>query len=261
MKKHIKPKFLELILLYIYFSAILASGIVFDIKNYILFIFLLLGIPGIYFFTRLRESFRRVSWESLIITVPIGFILEYMSHINNQWYVPGITGIKVFNLYPVEEFLWVFIMSFSMIILYEYFFDSYKRHKISYNFLIYTLFSIVVVLVFSFFLIFWPDFLNMQYFYLSFIVCGLIYILVILLKYPRLYKNVSLYALYLLPLGLVYELVALKLNHWSFVVGHHLGYVDLFNLVFPLEELMFIILVPYFVVLTHEVFADNIRSS
>jgi len=84
--------------------------------------------------------------------------------------------------------------------------------------------------------------------------------LVLILKYPKLFKSTSILALFLFISSFTYEIIALKLGHWEFARGNHIGYISIFNTTFPIEEGAFLIFTPYFVSLIHEVFSDNKRS-
>jgi len=58
-------------------------------------------------------------------------------------------------------------------------------------------------------------------------------------------------------LFLIYELTAVKLEQWHFP-GQYIGWIDLFGLKFPFEELLFWMGLSSFVVLSiYEGFIDN----
>jgi hypothetical protein len=105
-----------------------------------------------------------------------------------------------------------------------------------------------------------PQLFSIQYFYL---VCGVFTVLIpitlFLMKYPGLRSKFVVTGSYFFYLGLVYEFTALARYWWFFPSdSKYLGIVSVFGVSFPLEELLFsLMLYSVAVVAWYEFFDDD----
>jgi hypothetical protein len=90
----------------------------------------------------------------------------------------------------------------------------------------------------------------------------LIPLLLIIDKYPKLLKKFSLVAIFFIFHTLVYEILALNLGYWEFpqLQSQYVGWVNLFGVSFPVEELFFYITIGSISLLSYYEFFDDDRK-
>ena len=85
----------------------------------------------------------------------------------------------------------------------------------------------------------------------------LIPLLISLFKFPNLSKKFFLAGSYFFFFAFVYELTALKLGWWKFIGNDFIGWVSIFKLSFPFEELFFWFLLLAMAILSYYEFFDD----
>ena len=79
-----------------------------------------------------------------------------------------------------------------------------------------------------------------------------------MVRYPAFLKNFIEISLYFFYVHLLFELIGVKLHHWTFPGIHYLGWVSFLNLQFPFEEFFFVLVLGGFATgACYELFADN----
>ena len=79
----------------------------------------------------------------------------------------------------------------------------------------------------------------------------------VLLKFPFLLTKFLKVEAYYFYFGFIYEITALKLNQWSFPGNQYIGMITLFNVTFPIEELVFAIILASIGFLSYYEFFDE----
>lgn len=175
-----------------------------------------------------------------IISVPALLIIDYISHLNGQWWVERtVFPFKFFDLVPVENSFWVFFLTCSTLMFYEYFFDKYPRKRLLEKRFIPVAIAFFIVPIIWFAIGFkYPIFFDINYFYLLWGSAGfLIPSILFLRKYPKTLTKFVLTGAYFFYLSIIYELTALYLNWWNFPYDStFIGWVEIFGVRFPLEE-------------------------
>lgn len=202
-------------------------------------VFLFLGLPAIYLSFRVPINTTIRSFIFSVLFVPIVCVANYLAHINAQWLIPVtkvpfyIGGVPMF-----EVSLWALFLAHFTILFYEYFIDKHFVKKKWYP-KMRGLLKILILAPTTFLLV--NNFFPMTYFYLIFGVIGMVVpIILIEFKQPKLMAKFIKAAMYFFYLTFLYEVTALKLNHWSFPVeGKFIGWVLLFGERFPIEEFVF----------------------
>jgi len=237
-----KRETIDLVLILLW--PIIAAIISFLIKpNALGSVILFLAIPSLYLSIRGKEYIKKVFLFSLVISIPVMIVLDYIAQITGAWlmYPYSVLPFKLFGLITLEVILWAFFTCFLIIMFYEYFLDRHITKKLwkpkMKYLLMLILISFVIFLVFLFAL---PGFLNIPYFYLIWgTILLLIPFLIQLFKYPKTTSKFFLAAAYFFYLHFIYEITALKLGWWKFPGKEFIGWVSIFGVSFPLEELIF----------------------
>jgi len=184
-----------------------------------------------------------------------------MAVLDKSWYVPNtVFGSRLFGIIPYEDYIWAFFFVYLIVVFYEYFLDNGIRgdrlsKKVLYMILLFNF------LLFIFFLILKvdPDLLHVEYFYLKGgIIVALTPLLLVFSFFPALLKKCFATVAYFSPLFLSFELSGLHANQWEFNEGKFVGFVGISGLRFPIEELVFwIILGSVWILSYYEYFADD----
>ncbi len=168
-------------------------------------------------------------------------------------------GVKFFGLVTFEVVLWTFLSIYFIILFYEHFVhhEVVRRNwnpKMKYL----MVFAILLMLVFLFFFISNPESLKIPYFYLVWgVLLFLIPFLLQLFSYPKLTQKMFLVGAYFFYFNFIYEITALKLGWWTFPGSEFIGYVQIFDVEFPLEELFFWIVLFSFAILSYYEYFDE----
>lgn len=220
---------------------------------------LFLGLPSGYLSLRYRKAVIKTFLFSLIFSVPFFFIIDYLAVLNKSWYLPKTIFPILFMGHPLEGYFWGFLFVYSVVIFYEYFFDRTGREKIGQNLKYFVWGVIAALILFIILFLVQPELLRIDYFYF-WLGLFLIFAPVILFlsRFPRLTPKFIGVGLFFLPSYTLHELVGLFLNQWQFSGTHFIGWIQLFSFKFPVEELVFFILLSSPAILTYyELFDDD----
>jgi len=242
----------------VYFGIVVVVGLCLKL-NFLQFAFAFFGIPSIYFAVNLKGYGKKIEIEATILGFFMVFVFDLIAHSSNSWYVPGVLGMRVLGKFPIDEFVFAFFYLFAIFTLYGTFFDKSKIKKISKSFKKLVYFGSFLLLLVLILHTVSPQLLEVPYFYLFMIMIFLITTAVGFACYPKIAGKISLLSTYLFLPAIAYELVALELGHWYFEKGYHIGYVNILNYSFPLEELFFFPLAVTSILVLHEAFGDNKR--
>ncbi|MCL4364068.1 hypothetical protein M1328_02400 [Patescibacteria group bacterium] len=222
---------------------------------------LFFGIPAIYLSFRNNHAVKKSFIFALIMGVVGAFIGDFFAVSSLAWVVPHtVFSLRLFNLVPVEDLVWGFLLVYDIIMLYEHFLDK-GRHNLKDTNLKYFIVAAISLLVVTF-LIYYLNrsFLDIRYFYIS---AGLIFVLLPIVSFlsffPRLVSKFVKAGAYFFYQGLMFELVGLSLNHWRFNGKDYIGWVtiSLFKLQFPIEEFVFWMVLFSTCVLSYYEFFDD----
>lgn len=228
----------ELILFLLY--PILATMISFIFKvNVLIGVILFLGIPAFYLSFRVPVNtvVRSLIFSSLLI--PVIWVINFIAHKNLQWIIPTTMVPFYIDKIPMFEVsLWMLFLSHFTILFYEYFLDRHFVKKMWYPKMKYFIMPLVFGPVLALLL---NHFFPLTYFYLLFGVIGLFLpVILVEFKLPSLMAKFIKVAMYFFYVTFLYEIVALKLNHWYFPTqGKFIGWVTFFGQWFPIEEFVF----------------------
>ncbi len=241
---------------------ILAAIVSLIIKaNYFWTIIFFLATPGIYLSFRAPKYIKKTFIFSLLASIPAILVVDYIGQRTDQWIIPSsISTVRFFGVTQVEQLIWAFFNFYSVIIFYKYFLDRHYSQGLWGRRLRYVI-IIGLLLMAPFLLLLWqkPEILNIPYFYFLF---GLALIAVPAIGEPLRKPNLSTRflktAAYFFYLSFIFEITALQLGCWTFPSTQFIGWIQVSNIRFPLEELIFwIILFSMAVLGTYEKFDEE----
>lgn len=241
-------------------------------ENFLISTILFFGAPALYLAVRHKNALKKTCIFSLLFSVPLTFIFDYLIAKDQGWYiVNSIFPFRIFNIVVVEQFIWAFLWVFYIVIFYEYFLDKQQKRSIfsffsTKNAVItkqmeyFALFIFALLLFFIFFAFFSPTYLRIDYSYLVLgTIFGIIPLSIFLFKFPNFFVRFSKATLYFIFLAFVIEYVGLKFNHWTFPGTHFIGMTNFFGFLIPYEEIMIYFVLSTPVVLSYYEFFDDDR--
>ena len=202
-----------------------------------------LAAPAIYLSIRDPRYVKKSAFFSLVLTLAVMVFIDYIAQTTGQWIIPhSIVGYRLFGIVTLEVILWAYFVMYFTVVFYEYFLDHHLTHKLyrpKMKYLI--MFGLILSIIFLTFLFASPNLLKIPYFYFLFgIMLILIPLIIELVKKPNLTAKFFLTGAYFFYLTFCYEITALKLGWWYFPEdSKFIGWVNIFNTSFPIEELFF----------------------
>ncbi len=264
-KQSIFIKKQDLLILIIF--PVLSTAISLALKtNFLVTSLLFFAVPSLYFAARNPRIFLKTSIFSLIFSVPITFIFDYLLVVDNAWHiVTTVFPYRLFNVVALEQFVFSFFCIYFMISVYEQFFDRKNRYSKNkplpqlmriFAAVTFLIVSIIIGLIFT-----KPSLLIIPYAYtiLGVTICAIPAVM-FLHRYPHLFIRFVKIAIYFLLLALLVEYVGLKLNHWNFPGQNYLSKINFFGFSIPLEEFLFYFVLSTPGVLSYYEFFDDDRK-
>lgn len=260
VKLRMKKEKIDLFIMIIFPIIALILSFLFN-ANFLLGIVFFLVFPSIYLTLRYKKStLKKNLFFSIIYSVPLTFIADYLAVINRIWDIDK-SFYKIFGIVSIEQFLFSFFFIYFVVMFYNHFSNREKNlvasRKIKYLFL----FLLLILAILFLFIAFNPSFLelNLKYPYL---ILGILFVLtpiLVLFKLGRkLFPKFVISVIYFFFFDLIYEITALKLNHWEFIGTNFLWKISFSNIWFPIEEVVFwMIFIPIQILLIYEFFADD----
>ena len=217
-------------------------------------------IPSAYLFFRKRKPIKRILVGSLFIGMGFGLIFDIIATANNAWNFTSsqlIFNYKIFGFLAVEEPVWFFLWVLFILVFYEHFYDKDKTDKLSKRFKYVVFPTLVVLLLIVFLAIKNKEQLLISHAYFFSAIPAFVPVIYVLAKRPNLVPKFLKTSFFFFMLYLAYELTAIKLGQWYFP-GQYIGWVELIDIKFPLEELLFWMGLGSFTVLSlYEGFIDD----
>jgi hypothetical protein len=222
---------------------------------------LFLVAPALWISARSPQKILRALLFAFVFTIPFLIIVDHIAALDQAWHVPTIFSFRLLGTIPLEDFFVGLSISYLLSIFYEHFYKKEVAPIFCKSMWSFVKISIVALCIFFLLFFFSPEHLFIPYAYLI-VGTALLIILPILFLFcfPSFFFRFCSAVLYFFPLLFAMEIIGLKLGHWSFPGTHFIGWVHLFGVQFPFEELLFwIILAPVSFFSYYEYF-NNDRS-
>lgn len=223
------------------FINIFAIVVSFTFKtNFLTSTILFLGLPSLYLLYKEKGYLKKIFLASVSFGIFFGFVFDFIAELNKAWDWNGnLLFGKILGVVQIDVMIWFFLWILHIFLFYEHFID---RKKLESNFSLRGLktfaFSILSVVLLIGVYKFFPSFLYFGKAYLILCLIVSIPFLIIFFKKPKLVWHTVPMIIYFFFVYLTHEITALHLNQWRFP-GDYIGQVSMFNVNFPIEELIF----------------------
>ena len=204
--------------------------------------FIFLVPQAVYLSLRKKKNWRKITLATLIFGGLMGFFFEFIQELNLAYHVPfsaSIFQFKLFGVVPPDNVLGHMVMTFSTMVAYEHLLARKIDSKIPRLFSI-TVFLISLVIILMIFIFYKnPALLKFDYSYGLVATLAIIPVFIYAIIKPDRIKEMSLTGIYFFFFYLMFELLAVKFNWWIYPGNSYIGWVNVFGLNFPFEELFF----------------------
>jgi hypothetical protein len=259
VEKTQKKKEILYLLLFSFFAALLSLTFR---TTYFLSTILFYWIPAIWLSLRTKQHVTKALVFSLIFSLPLGFIIDYIAILDEAWFVPTtIFPVQFLGVVSIEEIFWGFSLIYYIILYYIHFYDREKRGVL--NKRMRGLIFLLVTLLAGFFSLFYvrKDLLVIPYAYFW---IGTLFLLLptvfFLVRYPKLLPKYFKTAVFFFFLAVLFEFTGLELQHWTFPGSNFIGWVTFFGNKMPVEEFFFWFVVGTTGILSYYEFFDDDRK-
>jgi hypothetical protein len=201
-------------------------------------VFFLCISTGLYLGFREQKNWKKLVLGSLIFGCIFGFALSFFAESTGAWTTNSyIFNFRFFGVNTLEEVLGQGLMAFYTFLFYEHFLDDEKERRLNkkylWGFVIGIIGSLFLV---SYYLLHGP--VSLPYAYIWPATIALIPTIVMVIRHPSLLTKLALLSLFSLFLWFLMECLAVSYNYWSYP-GEYLGWVQFLSVRFPVEELIF----------------------
>lgn len=250
----------ELLIILLWPVAAAALSILFNAQFY-LSLFLFYVVPSIFLSWSHPHLIKKSIIFALIFGIPVSFFVEYVMELTGSWVLirMELPHFWIIEYVSLIQIVWGVIYGYFIVIFYEAFFDRSVAKVIYPRTKFLMLLGILLISSVTIAHFFFPSFLHIEYFYLKVgIVMALLPIVGIIIRSPSLVKKFIKIGSYFLYSSLLYEIIALRLNHWGFPNKEKfIGYVTIFGESFPIEELVFWMILTALAVLSYYEYFDD----
>ena len=230
------------------------------VLDYSLAWYLILTLPTVvYLGLRGRKNWKKIAVGSLVFGLLFGSILEVFAHVTNTWVVPStLFPFRVWGLGSMEAFIGYILMTSYIFVFYEHFFDKDRNHRISPH-IWYAIIPAILVWILIIVLHYInPSRLFFTHAYLKMATVAILPLILQLLKSPKLLLKYIPLAASLFFVIFAWEIVGLTFHYWLFPGKDYLGRVSYFGQGFPIEEVIFwMLLYPATIASYYERFIDD----
>lgn len=223
---------------------------------------LFFGVPSIYLLLRVRRHMVKILLASAVLSLTWLLALALLAEVNSAWVVYDLVfSYRYAGIVPLDEIIWGFLYTLYIILFYEHFIDGVRMRKaFSFHGFLAFVGGVLMLLVCTYYTLTAPELLHVPYAYLVLCTFSLLSYIAALCVKPRLILHTLPALLYFSFVFFVHEVTALSLSQWHFP-GHYIGMLTILNVSFPIEELIFFIILSGSVVAAYfELIFDNQKN-
>ena len=210
--------------------------------NHLATLLLVYSVPILYLFTKQKhEKLKLIIFSSIAALFAFG-IVDVLAVAGNSWQVQQTIPFRYLEYSYWENIIWSFGFTLFVLLVYKHFSEKDKDYKLSknwkkmgvlvlvYNGLLYTVYFLnKELLVIEYAYLFIGTFLLLPYLIFFYI------------KNSKIFSKALFTSIYVGISSLIYELIAVYIGNWWFP-GKFIGSIAILGVSFPLEELVFWIL-------------------
>ena len=193
--------------------------------------------------------------------VAFALLISAVAYVNGIWFEISSTDVRLVGLLPLEAFVAAFVHILFYVTAYEYFFDDSENsgvmhHTNAYLVGVMGIFAIALgyLYLFSHIIVSYA----FAWIIFALLLLGGYGVLLLFTKRRILLTRALKFSVAMVPISLAYEWVALSNNLRFFAnPNEYLFSFTVFGQLVPLEELLFVLLIPAIVALFYELFFDD----
>lgn len=256
--RHLGLKRLDIALMIVFPLVSVAIALGFHL-NFLVTTLLFYGLPSVWMSIRTPHAIVKTGVFALLIGTPLTLIVDTLAVLDQSWYIPHtVFPSRLFGVVAYEQFIWCFVFVYAIVMTHEHFIHK-SRHEVIDRRMKYILWPLLVaVIAYLTVMVAKPAALRIPYAYLWFGVVLLLLPAVTMARvFPRLMSKYAKITAYFFYLSMIYELTALQLDHWRFPGTNFVGWTEIGPYRFPLEELVFWMLLGAVGVMSFFDFFDN----
>ena len=253
-------KLMLLVVLWLYTA--LSSILLVYFEANVVIVTLVLSVIPVVVLWRLEHLHSRLVPIVLLLAFGGAAIFEASAYINGIWYALSPSEYRLFDLLPVEAFLAAFTHLLYFVVVYEYFIDDGTSGELRPQSLAWLTAGVsgCLALGLGYLYLFSGAIFSYSFAWLLLIgTVGILALTAFLMKsWWRLLGKTALFATLVYPITLIYEYVALSNNLRFFAnTNDYLWYFEVLGQPLPLEELLFMWLVPFWFASIYELYIDD----
>ncbi len=196
-------------------------------------------VPSMYLAITKREVLLH-ALAAAMCSVPCVTFFDYLAYINRAWSVQTVFDWRLFNMIPIEDYLFTAFACFAAVAAYRVFQALAKVTPVNINavmrfFLAACVASCALVLLSEVA----PGFVRIRFYYAWLdLTVFVVPVAAFLLRNPSFFNRFVRAAPFVFVLMFVYEITALKLGMWSFPSTDYIFSWNLLGVRFPIEEML-----------------------
>jgi len=202
--------------------------------------FIYLLVPSLYLMARESKNYKKIFWGVLTIGLFMGLLFDFLETYGGGWSTIDLTiPWRILGVPPIDNIIGYMLMTLFTLVFYEHFLDDEKKKSISKSLPELVILSGgAMVLLLVTYIVSPHSVLVSHYAYLKGGLLAVIFPILFMFRNPRLIPKIATMASFFFFVWLVAELVVVKNSGWIYP-GQYIGWVTLFDITFPIEELLF----------------------
>lgn len=216
--------------------------------------------PTLYLSLRKKKDWKKILASVFLVGLLVGFLFTFIAELTDAWYV-SITLIpfRIFEIYTFDDTICMILFVLLTTVFYQHFFKLGEQKKginKRFKYVIYFLIVVIPIIILTF--KYNPSFFVKEYSYAIWVgIINVIMPVVFLLKKPSFLPNLILPLIYFFILYFVIEIFGVVFDLWLYH-GSYIGLIRFFGVVYPIEELIFwMLLYTPAIIASYEVFVNN----
>ena len=217
--------------------------------------------PVVYLGWRSPKPWKKILTATLIFGFLFGSFFEFIQQFNRSYIIAATVIPKIFGFLSLDFVVWHLLMAAYVFTFYEHFINKVKSDIVSSRAKVIIIIAIIVLTVTIGLHYAHPSALHFSYAYAYFGTVAVIAPFVLAYKKPQLIRDMTLIAPFFLFFYFVIEWVGVP-RHWWIYPGHYyIGWMTVGSLHFPIEELVYwMLLYPAALVAYYKIFVDRYNS-
>lgn len=216
-------------------------------------------LPGIvYLGIRSPKPWKKVALATLIFGFLCGSFFEFIQQLNHSYIITNTVIPKLFGFLSLDFVLWHSLMAAFVFTFYEHFLNKHSNNRISPRSMVLVVVATIVLIATIILYYVHPSALHFKYAYADFGTLAVIPPFILAYKKPQYIRDMVLVAPFFAAFYFVIEWIGVPRQWWVYTGQHYLGWVTIQSLHFPIEELLFwMLLYPTALVSYYKIFVDK----